>query len=388
MLYRLGPDIKNYDWGSSGQLSEFLGLSSSGLPEAEAWFGSHPLSGTTVRAGGSVLSFNDWLLSRRSSFDLLVKVLSASRALSIQVHPNEQDAQRGYARENLDAISPHSPERVFKDPRPKPELIVALSPDFRALVGFVEGATLVERLGALVSWSALPSFIGEWGHSHQHPRAFIERVLANGPEVVQASLALSEWISAGPDWSRLGALGMDAQTLEKVHNGHPADSGLLLAIAMHHVRLDVGNGLFVAPGVAHAYVEGFGLELMLPSDNVLRAGLTTKARHPEGFVQIATLVGTQAPDIVVPRTAGGISQYVKPSMPFELRKVEGQAGQLILTQDSLIVVEKGHLMVGPANDLEKVTRGEVVFAEASDMVRADEPTARAWVATSQSGRAT
>ena len=387
MLFRLGPDIKHYDWGSSGQLSELLGLSPSGLPEAEAWFGSHPLSGTTVQTGGGVISFNDWLLSRRSSFDLLVKLLSASQALSIQVHPNEHDAQRGFDRENLDAIAQDSPERVFKDPRPKPELIVALSPDFRALIGFVDQATLAERLEALVSCGALPSAIHDWSLSEQHPRAFVERVLDEGPDVVDASRALSEWITAGSDWSQLEALDVDAQTLKKVNQGHPADSGLLLAVAMHHVRLDAGSGLFVEPGVVHAYVEGFGLELMLPSDNVVRAGLTTKARHPEAFLQMATLVGTETPAIIVPETAGGISRYLGASMPFELRKIEGNAGELTLTKDSLIVVEAGHLMAGQANDLQKVAQGEVVFAEASDVVRADEQTTRAWIATSHDSRA-
>lgn len=387
MLFRLGPDIKHYDWGSSGQLSELLGLSPSGLPEAEAWFGSHPLSGTTVQTGGGVIAFNDWLLSRHSSFDLLVKLLSASQALSIQVHPNENDAQRGFDRENLDAIAQDSPERVFKDPRPKPELIVALSPDFRALIGFVDQATLAERLEALVSCGALPSAIHDWSLTEQHPRAFVKRVLAGDPEIVHASRALSEWITAGSDWSQLEALDVDAETLKKVNQGHPADSGLVLAVAMHHVRLDVGSGLFVEPGVVHAYVEGFGLELMLPSDNVVRAGLTTKARHPEAFLQMATLVGTETPAIIVPQAAGGISRYLGASMPFELRKMEGNAGELTLTRDSLIVVEAGHLMAGQANDLQKVARGEVVFAEASDVVRADEQTTRAWIASSHDSRA-
>ena len=387
MLFRLGPDFKHYDWGSRGQLSAFLGLSSSGLPEAEAWFGSHPLSGTTVHTDGGVIAFNDWLLSRHSSFDLLVKLLSASQALSIQVHPNEQDAQRGFDRENLKAIAQDSPERIFKDPRPKPELIVALSPDFRALIGFVDEATLADRLGALVSCGALPKAIRDWSLSQQHLRAFVERVLADGPEIAHASRALSEWITEESDWSQLEALGVDAQTLKKVNRGHPADSGLVLAVAMHHVRLDAGNGLFVEPGVVHAYVEGFGLELMLPSDNVVRAGLTTKARHPEAFLQMATLVGTETPAIIVPETAGGISRYLGASMPFELRKIEGHAGELTLTQDSLIVVEAGHLMASQANDLQKVAQGEVVFAEASDVVRADEQNTRAWIATSHDSRA-
>lgn len=382
MLFRLGPDVKHYDWGSKGKLSEFLGLSSSGLREAEAWFGRHPLSGTTIHAGGNDISFNDWLHSRGSSFDLLVKILSASRALSIQVHPSEREAQRGFDRENAAGIGEDSPERVFKDPRPKPELIVALSPEFRALIGFVEGTKLVERLGALVSSSALPTFLGEWEPSKLRPRAFVEWVLAGSPVVAETSRVLSAWIANGPDWSELEALEIDAHTMEKVHEGHPGDPGLLLAIAMHHLRLEVGHGLFVAPGVAHAYVEGFGLELMLPSDNVLRAGLTTKTRHAEGFLQTAAIDGTEAPEIMIPLTVGSMSLYRGPSMPFELRKIEGSAPGLTLGQDSVIVVETGHIFAGQGNDLERVDQGEVVFAETSDVVRAIEPSTRAWIATS------
>jgi mannose-6-phosphate isomerase len=45
---------------------------------------------------------------------------------------------------------------------------------------------------------------------------------------------------------------------------------------MRHVRLMRGEALFVPARIPHAYLEGFGLEVMAPSDNVLRGGLTSK----------------------------------------------------------------------------------------------------------------
>jgi len=67
MVLRLDPDIKHYDWGSDTHISEFLGQEPSGLPEAEAWFGSYPLSKTTIRDGGVDEPFGEWLRSRGSN---------------------------------------------------------------------------------------------------------------------------------------------------------------------------------------------------------------------------------------------------------------------------------------------------------------------------------
>ena len=55
-----------------------------------------------------------------------------------------------------------------------------------------------------------------------------------------------------------------------------SDAGILAPLFLNIVQLEPGQAIFQAPGVLHAYLEGFGVELMANSDNVLRGGLTPK----------------------------------------------------------------------------------------------------------------
>jgi mannose-6-phosphate isomerase len=45
---------------------------------------------------------------------------------------------------------------------------------------------------------------------------------------------------------------------------------------MHHRVLQPGEYIDVAAGVLHSYVRGLGIEVLANSDNVVRAGLTSK----------------------------------------------------------------------------------------------------------------
>src|SRR6516165_4346562 len=58
----------------------------------------------------------------------LLKVLSAAKALSIQVHPSRAQAEAGYAAENARGLAPGDPARNYVDDWPKPELLYALTP--------------------------------------------------------------------------------------------------------------------------------------------------------------------------------------------------------------------------------------------------------------------
>lgn len=65
----------------------------------------------------------------------MLKVLAADRPLSLQAHPDERQARRGYEAENQRGLRLDAPERTYRDPHHKPELICALTP-FDALCGF------------------------------------------------------------------------------------------------------------------------------------------------------------------------------------------------------------------------------------------------------------
>ncbi|MFW6187257.1 MAG: mannose-6-phosphate isomerase, class I, partial [Actinomycetota bacterium] len=100
-----------------------------------------------------------------------------------------------------------------------------------------------------------------------------------------------------------------ARLVLHVDERHPGDRGLLVAVCMNHVRLAPGQSLHTPAGQVHAYLSGTAIEVMGPSDNVLRAGLTGK--HVDVAELLAVLADEQAaPEVVEPPAgADGARRY-------------------------------------------------------------------------------
>ena len=60
----------------------------------------------------------------------------------------------------------------------------------------------------------------------------------------------------------------------------PPFGGIFSVFFMNHVRLGVGECLYMAQNVPHAYISGDIVECMACSDNVVRGGLTPKFKAP------------------------------------------------------------------------------------------------------------
>ena len=71
-------------------------------------------------------------------------------------------------------------------------------------------------------------------------------------------------------------LGAASAALVGVAEDHPDDIGLVVLLLMRHRVLKPGEYIDVAAGVLHSYVRGLGIEVLANSDNVVRAGLTSK----------------------------------------------------------------------------------------------------------------
>lgn len=56
----------------------------------------------------------------------------------------------------------------------------------------------------------------------------------------------------------------------------PGDEGADYAYRLNIMNLEEGDAVAIKPGVLHCYCKGCGMELMTNSDNVVRAGLTSK----------------------------------------------------------------------------------------------------------------
>src|ERR1700685_2177080 len=154
----LRPVIRPYAWGSRHAIAELRGRSVPAPgPEAELWMGAHPsapsgVNGTTLDAVIAADPDRELGAPCVARFGprlpFLLKVLSADRALSIQVHPSRATAQAGFRAENERGLPPGDPARNYVDDWPKPELLCALTP-FEVLAGLRAPADAARFLRAL-----------------------------------------------------------------------------------------------------------------------------------------------------------------------------------------------------------------------------------------------
>ncbi len=335
-LLVLDNPLQNYAWGSRTAIASFLGQPApSAQPEAELWIGAHPKApsrivhpaglGTLERA---IADDPVGLLGRDvcDRFDhelpFLFKVLAAARPLSIQAHPNQEQARAGFARENAAGLPLDSPRRNYRDVNHKPELVCALTP-FEALKGFRASEAIVHALGPVA------------GHELEQDlrrlcapdtparlRRLLERLLTIEGDERRALLerAASEaHRRAGADRTWLWV----SRLLEK----HPGDTGVLAPLYLNLLTLQPGESLYLPAGELHAYLEGTALEIMANSDNVLRGGLT--AKHVDVAELLATLVFEhRPPEVLRPADSGpGERTYRTPAREFELEFIEVHPGR-------------------------------------------------------------
>ena len=279
-IYRLNSKVQNYPWGSSTEMARVLGRVPSGQPEAELWMGAHPAAPSPLvdEPGGAIdllqLIQKDKNLAG-GNLSFLFKVLSADQPLSLQCHPNAHQAEMGFARENERGIPIDAAERNYRDPRHKPELIMALT-SFHVLCGFLSYNRILARLAHYRLDDLLPTY-----------RAFEER-----PEEHTLGALFASLFNLEPDVREravrrmVGRARLDVEVqnsraalgawLLRIHERYDSDPGVLAAILLHYVQLRPGEALFLPAGLLHSYLGGTGLEIMAASDNVLRGGLTKK----------------------------------------------------------------------------------------------------------------
>lgn len=373
--------LRNYPWGSRTLLAELRGTASpTPTPEAELWFGAHPAAPSRVEgeALDSVIAADPQaalgprvIREHGEQLPFLVKLLAAGEPLSIQAHPSAQQAQEGFARENAEGIALDDTRRNYKDPNPKPELIVALT-QFRALAGFREPdetRRLFEALDGLERYAAM----FEPGHPQESLRAvfttlislptglrveLLERVAASAQELVDAA-AEPAGASAAEGWM-VDVAGMFLQLIER----YPGDVGALAALMLNLVTLAPGEALFLAAGRPHAYLSGLGVEVMASSDNVLRGGLTSK--HVD-VPELARVVEFSAlADPVAPHTDGGnTTRFELPVDWFAVSRHElGSGEELRVDTDgpAVVLCTAGRAAAGEYT----IAPGEALWIPASD----------------------
>ncbi|SFS14119.1 mannose-6-phosphate isomerase, type 1 [Agrococcus baldri] len=314
MFVSITNEPRPYPWGSTRLLAEYLGRAPSGTPEAELWLGTHEGSPSRVTDGehaGLALSAAIEALGGRQPA-MLLKVLAAGEPLSLQAHPDAARARAGFDREEAAGIPRDAPHRSYRDPFPKPELIVAVTP-FEALSGFRPQQDAQRVFDALATIDARIAPVAERVRAGDA----LGWLLSGDPEVAAAVAAVTSSRAA-----MAAELPVEADTVARLSATHPGDPGILVALLLNRLSLAPGEALFLPAGNLHAYLAGLGIELMGPSDNVLRCGLT--AKHVDVAELLAVVDSTPLVEPRLPAQALDGAIAYRPPAPFELRRIQGE----------------------------------------------------------------
>ncbi|KAJ4958881.1 hypothetical protein NE237_025992 [Protea cynaroides] len=310
---RLRCSVQNYDWGKTGEESKVarLLLQNSGLdiqqyePYAEFWMGTHESGPSFVINDCKVRdsdmesrSLKSWILENPSvlgnkvvnqwgtDLPFLFKVLSVAKVLSIQAHPDKELAR------TLHKLQPN----LYKDSNHKPEMALALT-EFEALCGFV---SLEELKNVLRTVPEIIELVGNDEAEqvlHVNEQSGEKKVKAVLQSLIAQLMSASESSISEAVYKMKRRLTMEKkvrqlkdkeQLVLHLEKQYPADIGVMFAFFLNYMKLNPGEALYLGANEPHAYISGECIECMATSDNVVRAGLTSKYRDVRSLCSMLT----------------------------------------------------------------------------------------------------
>ncbi|OEU87140.1 mannose-6-phosphate isomerase [Streptomyces abyssalis] len=396
---RLSNTVRPYAWGSISAIPEFLGTPATGEPQAELWMGAHPGAPSTVARADGEQSLTDVVAADPEGelgpeavrafgprLPFLLKLLAAASPLSLQVHPDREQARQGFADEEARGVPVNAPERNYKDTNHKPELICALT-DFDGLCGFRRARDAADLLAGL-DVDALKPYVDILRASPESAalREVLTAVLtADRHEIAatveEAARAAARLADAGGDDAEGGTpararAGAYAVCASLAHH-YPGDPGVIAAMLLNHVRLHPGEALYLGAGVPHAYLSGLGVEIMANSDNVLRCGLTPKHVDVPELLRIVRFEPGE-PAVLRPEAGpGGEELYEVPIGEFRLSRYVVAPGAAVGPVDArtpqILLCTAGHVVLRGAAGQDEggelpLRRGQSAYVPAGERV--------------------
>ena len=420
-IFKLKNAIKNYDWGSAEWIPSLLGQKNiSRVPWAEMWMGVNPLGPSrlvsffpenSTEEEGMLLSelidmeketvLGKDLAERYGKLPFLFKVEAAAKPLSIQAHPDSLKAREGFDRENREGIPLDAPNRNYRDPGHKPEIICALGP-FAALCGFraAEEITCLfeellqgfpppgEALAGKILKDCLETAVKALKKEGDMPhRAFLSALFDIGRQPLEAlapfikanaAMLTKDFPEHRDEW----------QLCSYLAGLFPNDSGILSPLYLNIIELAPGEAMFLPAGVFHAYIHGLGIELMADSDSVLRGGLSSKHVDQKELFRILSFREYNPEIYQVPQPAPELYTFPSPTDEFALSVLHGTGEDLVYpeTGPSIILLTQGSAKIslqindsikgGNTDDLaddtdatpwEEIEKGQSVFISAGMM---------------------
>jgi mannose-6-phosphate isomerase len=375
-----------------------MGTAADGNPYAELWMGTHPGAPSRVILPHGEINLGD---ITADPLPFLFKLLAVEKPLSIQAHPNLAQAREGFERENREGLAQDAPNRNYRDPNHKPEILCALTPcagmcgfrtpeEIRRLLAVfsVAPSPLREALTPLLRAleisdpaEALRGFFGElFALSPELRKTLTEFILsaddlyphrplsllkqtclssnsdpqrgsqhANLNQETQLDAVLSP-VAPLPEW----------QLMRQFARLYPCDPAIIAPLYLNVFHLEPGEAVFLKAGLLHAYIHGFAVELMANSDNVLRGGLTPKHIDIPELMKVLDFNPVKL-QIMKPDPEFCCFTYPAPCEEFSLTMIRGmgQSGPAVLDRNapSICIVTKGEVSVGGI----MLKRGESAF---------------------------
>ena len=411
VFLKLQNTVKNYEWGSPEWIPTLLGQANpSRIPWAELWMGAHPAGPSRVLSDGKDLPLPELIASDPVFFlgketaetfgklPFLFKILAAATPLSIQAHPNQEQAREGFQRENREGIPLDSPNRNYRDPRHKPEILCALS-SFAALCGFRERSEIKNFISALLETTR------SQGGEEYLRKGLESLVSALGSEAGteepasparEGEISLKTFLAAlfslnAETRKALGAfirskqsvlekhfpLFKDEWTLCSYFSGlYPGDYGIIAPLFLNIIILEPGQAIYLPAGVLHAYIHGMAVELMADSDNVLRGGLTSKRVDLDELSRIIAfreykpeILKKTEPDLPwfsYPGSAAEFTLSVMRSSGAGIPYPEKRASIVLVTTGSATITKNGEKSGENGAPIMTLKTGESIFIPGGD----------------------
>ena len=289
----------------------------------------------------------------------LPKVLSISKALPLQLHPNKDKAAE---------LQKRDPDQ-FTDPNHKPEIAVALT-EFEAFCGFKPLSDIESLLKLQPLHRFLPS---------STPSAFddaalkqVVKTMLSAPDssIASAVSALNQLPS-----SAFGKAVHIPELLPRLQSQYDkTDPGTLVAlITMNYMRLQPGEALYIPADGIHAYLSGDIIECMARSNNVLNTGFCPSASRNSvnDFIEVLTFGPHKPEEAILPAREykgsrrGKTVVYAPPLSEFDVLATQLAGGEPeVLGANGgpgILVVTKGSARMRAKGQEVEVKEGGVWF---------------------------
>lgn len=384
----LKGDIKHYDWGGTAYIPSLLKIENPTYkPFAEYWLGAHPQANCLIDTGnGEQISLREAiaknpeaLLGKKVYDDFgnlpyLLKVLDVKNMLSIQVHPSKKQAAIDFQAENKKGVALNAPDRNYRDANHKPELMVAMS-DFYLLHGFKPEQQLldilhkVHELRIFIPVFNKEGYKGLYKMAMELPQEEVNELLQ---PLINKIIPLYQQNKLQKDDEHFWA----ARAALTFVQPHVIDRGIFSIYFFNLLHVHEGEAVFQDAGLPHAYLEGYNVEVMASSDNVLRGGLTTKHIDTVELLKHTKCAATHPK--IIKSHAKTLNEYKTPAKDFALSSYnlkKGEVVSMMTNTTEIFLLMKGNVTISSGKDKAVLEHGNIAataFAGKNITIKAEE----------------